>query len=144
MDRNRRNNTIFVFLAAIVVIVLVIALSMGGGTSTPIPPNPGVVSPANPNGIVVVAGETPQATLPSSNTPVTVAVSSPPISISTTTVLLFDTSGSMEGQDSSGISKISAAIGAGQNIVSMLQSENQSAGTGFTRVGLAHVNNESV
>lgn len=58
---------------------------------------------------------------------------------STETVLVFDTSGSMTDQDSSGISKIEAAQRAGLQILNVIEAENLALGAS-NQIGIASYN----
>ncbi len=59
----------------------------------------------------------------------------------TATLLLFDTSGSMDETDASGMTKMAAAIAAGRQIVNMIEAENRSSSGGAASIGVAHFSN---
>lgn len=64
-----------------------------------------------------------------------------PTSITTSTVMIFDTSGSMNWQDASGVSKLEAAKSAGLTILDILRAENAVAeGNNGAEVGIVDFN----
>lgn len=71
-------------------------------------------------------------------TPTGQPVNQPTTSTNTNTVLLFDTSGSMEEPTTGSSSKLLAAIESGQNIINMIQAEDQSSGSSQHKMGIAH------
>jgi len=59
---------------------------------------------------------------------------------STSTILVFDSSGSMNEQDASGVTKLIAAKTAGQSILDVIKAETQAADAGTAQVGLVDFN----
>lgn len=65
-----------------------------------------------------------------------------PLTSSSSTVLVFDTSGSMDEPDSTGLTKIDAARRAGSQILNVIAAENTALGTS-SQIGLASYNSIS-
>ncbi len=67
--------------------------------------------------------------------------STPPSPVSgSSTILVFDSSGSMNDQDASGVTKLIAAKTAGQSILDVIKAENEVADSGIAQVGLVDFN----
>jgi len=82
---------------------------------------------------------TPLASIPPNSTPTPF-----PISYNnTSTLFVFDTSGSMNEADASGMTKLLAAIAAGSNTLDVIQAENQAQTNANSLVGIVSFNYNS-
>ena len=93
--------------------------------------------------ILITKGGSPPPTITPTDTPeggvITPAIpTTPPPSFSadTATVLVLDSSGSMDEQDVSGYTKLEAAKQAGQRILDILEAESQASGGVVSQIGL--------
>ena len=57
-------------------------------------------------------------------------------SLNTSTIMVFDSSGSMDDFDPSGVTKLQAAINASSNILDIIETQNQSLVSGVNQIGV--------